>query len=133
MSFTYAPATLSGKVRLRISDTDEAHPIFDDDEIAVFLEVEGEDWRRASALALETIAGNEAMVQKVITYRELQTDGAKLGAELRAQAKDLRAQADSAAVTANANAVLTFVPATYGAASEGDEYSNPPHFITRYT
>jgi hypothetical protein len=51
-----------------------------------------EDVRLAAAQALDTIATNEALVQKVLRTQDLQTDGAKLSAELRARAAGLRAQ-----------------------------------------
>jgi hypothetical protein len=47
--------------------------------------------RLGAAVALEAIAGNEVMVSKVIRTLDLQTDGAKVSAELRALATSLRA------------------------------------------
>jgi hypothetical protein len=87
------PTGATGKVRLLIPDTDAAYPIFTDAQIAAFLSMEGNNFRMAAATALETIASNEAMVSKVIRTQDLQTDGAKLSAELRARAAGLRAQA----------------------------------------
>jgi hypothetical protein len=49
--------------------------------------------RLAAAQALDTIATSEALVSKVIRTLDLQTDGAKLGTELRAQATQMRATA----------------------------------------
>ena len=40
------------------------------------------------------LATSEALINKVIRTADYTTDGAKLGAELRAQAADLRAEAD---------------------------------------
>jgi hypothetical protein len=96
MTFTYDVATDAGKVRLLIKDTDETEPIFQDEEIAAFLEMEGESVHRAAALALETVASDEARTQKVIRLLEIQTDGAKLSDALLARADRLRAQADEA-------------------------------------
>lgn len=93
---TYDITTDAGKVRLLISDTNMATPVFGDTEIDTFLELEGSNVRRAAALALDTIASNEAQVLKVIRILDLQTDGAKLSTELRARAADLRTQADDA-------------------------------------
>lgn len=90
---TYELDTDAGKVRLLISDTNVANPIFSDAEITTFLELET-NVRRAAALALDTIASNEAQVLKVIRLLDVQTDGASLSKELRARAADLRAQAD---------------------------------------
>lgn len=92
IDFTYDAATDLGRVRLLISDIDDQNPIFTDLEIETFLALEGEDVRLAAAQALDTIARNEALVLKVIRTQDLQTDGAKLSAELREHAKSLRAQ-----------------------------------------
>ncbi|MGH3375988.1 MAG: hypothetical protein ACRDP6_14715 [Actinoallomurus sp.] len=83
-----------GKVRLLIPDTDPANQLFADDQIGAFLAVEGATVKRAAAAALETAASNEAMVSKVIKTQDLSTDGAKVSAELRARAKELRRQVD---------------------------------------
>lgn len=82
------------RVRLLISDTalDPDNRIFSDSEIQDFLDLEAGHVKPAAAAALLAIAVNEALVLKVITTRNLTTDGAKLAAELRAGAKDLRAQ-----------------------------------------
>jgi hypothetical protein len=90
--FTYDTSTAAGRVRLLIPDNDEVNFVFDDLEIDTFLALEGEDVRLAAAQALETIASNSALVLKVIRTQDLQTDGAKLSAELRDRAKGLRAQ-----------------------------------------
>lgn len=95
MEYTYDPSTDAGKVRLLISDTsvtDAENRLFFDEEIATFLELEGEDVRLAAALGLETIARNEVQVLKVISILNLQTDGASTARELRFQAKELRDQ-----------------------------------------
>ncbi len=52
-----------GKVRLQIPDIDE-NPLFTDEEIQVFLDIEDGDIKGALALALETIAGDH-----LLTYR----------------------------------------------------------------
>jgi hypothetical protein len=98
MAFTYDPSTDAGLVRLLIHDTDDlvaANQLFTDAEITAFLTLEGNVVRRAAAAALESLAANQAMVLKVITMLDLSLDGAKLAAELRAQAKALRAQAEA--------------------------------------
>lgn len=88
----YDITTDAGRIRLLISDVDQGDPLFADDEIAAFLDMEG-SVKLAAALALETMASNEAMVSKVIRTQDVQTDGTKVSAELRARAKDLREQA----------------------------------------
>lgn len=91
--FTYDPTTPQGKVRMLISDIDEANPVFADPEIDAFLFMEVGNVRMAAAQALDTIASNEVMVSKVIRTLDLQTDGSKVSAELRARATTLREQA----------------------------------------
>lgn len=121
--FTYDPTTTIGLVRLRLSDTDEATALFSDAEISAFLDAEGADWRKAAALALETTASNQALVLKVITRDGLQTDGAKLAAELRAQATALRAQAAASVATTEATAgALSVIPVRYTPTSTLDEF-----------
>lgn len=99
MSFTYDPndavflATPVGIIRTRITDVDPTNSIFSDEQLTSYYLVEGSDWRKGAALALETIATYESLVQKVIKILQLSVDGAKLAAELRAQAKSLRDQA----------------------------------------
>jgi hypothetical protein len=82
-----------GKVRLLIPDTDEDNLLLTDDKITAFLGMET-GVKRAAALALETIASNEALVGKVIKTQDLSTDGTRVSAELRARAAQLRRQAD---------------------------------------
>lgn len=86
-------ATPSGRVRLLINDTDDAAPVFSDEEIAAFLELEGDDVKLAAAQALDTIADDEALTSKVIRTQDLQTDGATVAAQLRLRAAALRADA----------------------------------------
>jgi len=97
MAFTYDVATERGQVRLLISDTDTAtaaNQVFTDAEIDAFLALEGANVRRAAAQALDTIASNEALVQKVLRTVDITTDGAKLADALHKHAEMLRGQAD---------------------------------------
>jgi hypothetical protein len=97
-------STAAGKVRLYITDTDDtpANRLFTDDQLTVFLNMNGDNIYRASAQALRVMAASEVMVSKVIrTQAGTSTDGAKVSAELRALAAEYDAQAnaeDSAAV-----------------------------------
>jgi hypothetical protein len=88
--FSYDTATAVGGIRLLTSDTNADRPIFTDTEISAFYTLGGGRVRLGAAVALETLAGNEVMVSKVIRTLDLQTDGAKVSAELRALAKTLR-------------------------------------------
>lgn len=126
MSFTYDPSTPLGLIRLRLRDTDEATALFSDEELSAFYDAEGENWRKAAALALETTASNQALLLKVIRTLDLQTDGAKLAAELRAQAAQLRAQAAATTADTEASAgALTLVPVSYRSTATYDEFGRP--------
>lgn len=96
MAFTYSLATDAGKVRLLIPDNNASAYVFEDDEIDAFLSLENSNTRRATALALETIASNEALTLKVIKLLDLQTDGAKTSDALLKRSALLRKQADDA-------------------------------------
>jgi hypothetical protein len=76
VAFTYDTSTDNGKVRLLVFDTNSNSYVFEDEELAVFLSIEGSSLKRAAALALETMASNEAFVLKVIQLMDLRTDGA---------------------------------------------------------
>lgn len=95
MAFTYDLGTLSGKVRLLCVDTrDEGH-LLEDAEVDAFLELNGDNVRRAAADALETIASNESLVQKAIQLLDIKTNGPAVAADLRKHAASLRAQANA--------------------------------------
>ena len=95
MAFTYAIATDRGKVRLLIPDRTAAQYLFEDDEIDYFLTAEGNVIKKAAALGLETMAADEAYVQKVITLMDLSTNGAQTADALLKRAALLRSQADA--------------------------------------
>lgn len=95
MAFTYDLTTDTGKVRLLIPDSRSTDYMFEDAEIDAFLTMES-GILRAAAAALEVIASDNVMTLKVIRILDLQTDGAKVSAELRARARALREQADAA-------------------------------------
>lgn len=90
-----------GQVRLLIPDRGGSLPdgtnffVFGDDEIAAFLSIEGGSVRLAAALAIETIASDTAMVDKVIETLDLKTDGAKVSDALLKRAALLREQYES--------------------------------------
>lgn len=86
-----------GKIRLLITDTDEAFPLFTDAELGALLALEGGNLKRGAALALETIATSETLIGKKITTQDLSTDGPAVAKELMARAKVLRGQADTEA------------------------------------
>ncbi len=102
----YPPAynTVVGQIRLLIPDTDQlenladplatADYIFDDEQLQAFATLYANNVKRAAAQAKLVLATSEALINKVISTYDYKTDGAKLGAELRAQAAELRAEAD---------------------------------------
>ena len=96
MAFTYNVTTSLGRVRLLCNDNTEASAIFQDAEIDYFLELENSNIRKAAALGLETIAGNEVLVQKRIRLLDLTTDGPAEADALLKRASLLREQADKA-------------------------------------
>lgn len=82
-----------GRVRLLISDVDQANEVFTDPELQAFLDLEG-DVRLAAAQALETQASNEALVfKKIRAERLMQTDGPAVAQSLMDRAALLRSQA----------------------------------------
>lgn len=97
-------ATAVGQVRLLIPDTDqledlsnpeaEASYIFDDHQVQALLVLYSDNVKRAAAQAKLVLATSEALINKVIRTSDYNTDGAKLGAELREQAKALQQEAD---------------------------------------
>ena len=99
MAFTYDLTTDAGKVRLLITDTDHDNEIFSDSEIDVFLGLTAvdstNDINLASAVALETIAASEALVQKKIKLLDLTTDGPAVADSLRKAAALLREQSEN--------------------------------------
>ena len=91
--FTYDITTDRGKVRLLIPDRTAAQYLFEDDEIDYFLTAEGNVIKKAAALGLETMAADEAYVQKVIKSMDLSTNGAATAEALLKRAALLREQA----------------------------------------
>ena len=97
-------ASVVGQIRLLIPDTEQledlADPlasaayIFSDAQIQAFATLYSNNVKRAAAQAKLVLATSEALINKVIRTADYTTDGAKLGAELRAQAKELQAEAD---------------------------------------
>jgi hypothetical protein len=92
---SYDVTTPLGRVRLLINDT-TADPVFEDTDVAAFLEMEDGNLKRAAALANEVIAGDEALTSKAIRTQDLATDGPKTAEVLLKQAQRWRDQADKA-------------------------------------
>lgn len=95
MSFTYDPQTAIGQVRLFVPDRVAAEAFYADEEIAAFLSLEG-DVYRASAMALETIAADQALVMKAVRIGTFSTNGPAVTSALLDRAKLLRERAKEA-------------------------------------
>lgn len=113
-------------VRLLIPDLDPTTPVFSDDQVNAFYLMEASNVRLAAAQALDTLASNEVMVSKVIRTLDLQTDGSKVSADLRARAASLREQAANYDADGNLFAmdVVDFQPETWW--YNPDELAEPP-------
>jgi hypothetical protein len=94
MNFRYDPATGDDitVMRLLLNDVDKNTAVFSDDELTVFLALEGGAVKLAAAQAIDTNATNEALASKVLRTQDLATDGAKLAQALHTFAESLRAQ-----------------------------------------
>jgi hypothetical protein len=89
--------TSVGQTRLLIPDTavDAGLDfIFTDDQITALLALFNGNVKRAAAQAKDIIATDQLLLIRVVRTDDLSVDGAKVAAELREQAKSLRAQAD---------------------------------------
>ena len=115
-------ATAVGQVRLLIPDTeqlldpsgthDHGEYIFSDPQIQAFLTLYSNNVKRAAAQAKLVLATSEALINKVIRTADYNTDGAKLGAELREQSKQLQAEADRDDLIDSYDSSFTVVPLT---------------------
>jgi hypothetical protein len=87
------------QVRLLISDVggDSGTSFtFEDDQIQGFLDLQEGNVKRAAASALRTLAANEALVLKRITFLELSTDGGSVAKALVELADKLEQEAANA-------------------------------------
>lgn len=94
MTFTYSLSQPRGQVRLLIKDTVIGTAVFTDEELDALLLMEASNVKRSAALALETMASNDAYVLKVVKLLDITTDGARVSDALLKRAAELRAQAD---------------------------------------
>lgn len=113
-------STPLGQVRLLIADLNEASFLVSDDQLQGYLAL-NRGARRAAAAVLDAMATSEVMVSKVIKTQDLSTDGAKVAAELRAQAAALRAQADAEDAAVSEDDFFAFVPFCDAERAEGEE------------
>lgn len=91
------PASPIGQVRYLINDaeqwdydgTGEGRYRMPDAQLQAFIAMSRDRLYAAGAHALRALAANEVLISKVIRTEDLQTDGAKVGTELRLLARDL--------------------------------------------
>lgn len=115
--------TPEGQVRLLIADLNEASFLVDDGMIGGYLKLHRGSVYRAAAAVLDAMATSEVLLAKVIKTQDLSTDGAKVAAELRAQANGLRAQADAEdARSGEDDSFMVFVPFAPVRPLEGEEH-----------
>lgn len=95
MTFSDDLTTDIGKFRAIFPDMVEASPLFQDEQIAVFLAIEG-DIRRARARALEVAAADIVLTLRVTETLGLKVDGASAARELRLEAQAERDRAKEA-------------------------------------
>jgi hypothetical protein len=96
-------STSIGQVRLLIPDTEvldnlqdpliAPEYLFSDSQVQAFLSIYSSNVKLAAAQAKLVLATSETLINKVIKTADYATDGAKLGAELRAQAANLQQEA----------------------------------------
>lgn len=114
--------TPEGQVRLLVADLDEASFLVDDGMIRGYLKLHRNSVHRAAAAVLDAMATSEVLLAKVIRTQDLTTDGAKVAAELRAQANGLRARADEEdALNGEDDSFLGFIPFVPVGPLEGEE------------
>ena len=94
MSVIYPPdlTTPVGQIRALIPDQNPEYFLFQDEDLSFFHEMEGAV-RLGVALALETMASNMALVDKVMELHDLKTDSQKTAQTLLDRAELLRKQA----------------------------------------
>ena len=103
MAFTYDVSTNRGQVRLLIGDTDSTKPIFFDDEIDKFLELEGSIVRCGAALALETMASNASLLEKFERIADYEVDSKGMASKILEVAKRFREGSTAAFAIAQQN------------------------------
>lgn len=129
MSFSYVYGTPIFYVRLLIPDTNSASPIFQDDEIQGFLDINQMTWQssmfssyaggsvnlpctpsnflRAAALALRALAGNAARLAAVTQLLDVHLAPAAAAAALNKQADSYMEMDDNSGAFAIAEQVTT--------------------------
>lgn len=115
-------STPVGQVRLLTADLNEASFLVSDQVIEGYLALSRGPYR-AAASVLDAMATSEVLLAKVIKTQDVSTDGAKVAAELRAQAQALRVRADEedAVLAEEEDSFFTFLPFIPDGSAEAEE------------
>lgn len=89
MSFTFDVTTDLGKCRLLITDTDDARPLMDDDDVQAFITMSGH-YMPGAAMALDALAANMLLSQGVVNIMGMTVDSAAAAKMLMVRAEKLR-------------------------------------------
>lgn len=96
-------------LRLLIPDTDPDNPIFSDGDLTLFMSLAEQKVFLAAAMALETIATDEALVYKITTTDDMNVNGVTGAVQvLLARAKTLRGDQDRLDIAGEPGFFLTF-------------------------
>jgi hypothetical protein len=94
MSFTYDLTTDVGKARLLIGDGSPDEPLFTDEELAALISMVNDDPLMGAAVALERVAGDQALSARAVRILDLQVEsGTTVAATLLKRADSIKALA----------------------------------------
>lgn len=96
MTYTYDLSTDVGKVRLLARDNVEADAVFTDEDLEAYLEMEGDNVKKAAAQALDDIATSETQLLEITSKMGVSSSPASIANDLRNRAAELRRQAAEA-------------------------------------
>ena len=122
-SLALVRALINDTQKLDYDETGELRYLLSDEALLGFIELNSGGVYGASADALRSIATNEVLIGKVIRTQDLATDGAKVGTELRLQARELDSkQSKQDDAEANESFAFEIVDFHY-------PYNNPEDFL----
>lgn len=93
MTFTYTPTTDIGRIRRTVpGERSVTTYSLTDEELQSYLDDYENDWRLASAAAMDYIASDQALVMKVTSSLGYSVNGVSVADFLKRQADELRRQ-----------------------------------------
>ena len=107
MSFTFDTTTNIGKVRTLINDKTASTAVLTDEEINVYLSLEGNDIYGSSASALEAIIINKQLLSKLIAAGDYKEDNRNVADKLGKTAERYRKASVSTPADAYAEVAVT--------------------------